>query len=170
MELKGQVWKKCTTWKIWNWVRIWRTQRYTSIKKKEKKKQEYKYNTKRMSPTIKYSKRESAMEHCMKSRKTSGLFMRCANWNIGAPSKVVGVKGGMSLRHGVWRDLRNGIIMRNVTCRMHDYAGCNVICSVLLIDGAHKICPLLTCSSSRNFEKPRRNRGVRSRHMSFLII
>ena len=37
----------------------------------------------------------------------------------------MGVKDGTSLGYGMLHDLRNGIIMRNATCRMHDYAECN---------------------------------------------
>ena len=31
---------------------------------------------------------------------------------------AVRVKGGMSLRNGMWKDVRNGIIMQNKNCGM----------------------------------------------------
>ena len=34
------------------------------------------------------------------------------------PSRAVRVKGGKSLRNGMWKDVRNGIIMQNKNCGM----------------------------------------------------
>ena len=34
------------------------------------------------------------------------------------PFQTVRVKGGMSLRNGMWKDGRNGIIMQNTSCGM----------------------------------------------------
>ena len=34
------------------------------------------------------------------------------------PQKTVRVKGRMSLRNGMWNDVRNGIIMQNTSCGM----------------------------------------------------
>ena len=41
---------------------------------------------------------------------------RSAKIAIDAPA--VRVKGGMSLRNGMWKDVRNGIIMQNKNCGM----------------------------------------------------